>query len=67
MAKRLAVSALVNESTEDGAGAIPGSCRVCGGPVAVEDLQRGERYPRRLKCLRCDAEYGTTRPAVRNY
>ena len=48
-------------------GATMQACSVCGGPVVVEDLHRNERFPRRLRCLVCDAEYGTTRPPSRNY
>jgi hypothetical protein len=42
-------------------------CRVCGGAIALEDGARPERYPRRWVCVVCRAEYGTTRPASRNY
>ena len=46
----------------------PEVCRACGGNVEMEPSPLPvDRYPRRYVCLSCENEYGTTRPAVRNY
>ena len=65
MAKRLAPRALDLEPLRTDH---PEVCGVCGGNVEIEENRLpASRYPRRYKCLNCDSEYGTTRPAERNY
>ena len=64
MAKRLSPEALAVPlpATDH-----PEICRVCGGNVELEEMRRPARFPRRYVCLNCGNEYGTTRPAERNY